>query len=119
MREMVGPGIGLATYGGAMFLFPPIPIHDIWLDPRLDFVDTMEERVLAAACMHSSCPHVALLSAYPPSAGWRRMAKRFKKRLVHIPLAQFSAATVQQLRMVHVLNGRQVRSFAQHFIRRA
>lgn len=119
MQELVGPGIGLSTYGGAMFIFPPIPIPDIWFDRRLDFCDTMEERVLAAACLHSDCPHVALLSAYPPSVGWRRLAKRFKKRLVHVPLAQFSAATVQQLRMVHVLNGRHVRSFAQHFIRKA
>lgn len=119
MEDMVGPGIGLSTYGGAMFLYPPVPIMDIWLDPRLDFVDTMEERVLAAACLHSKSQHVALLSAYPPSMGWRRLAKRFKRRLVHVPLAQFSAATVQQLRMVHVLNGKQIRSFAQHFIRKA
>ena len=119
MQEMVGPGIGLATYGGALFIFPPIAIPDVWHDPRLDFTDTMEERILAAACMHSRCPHVALLSAYPPSVGWRRLAKRFKKRLVHVPLAQFSAATVQQLRMVHVLNGRHIRGYAQHFIRKA
>ena len=119
MKELVGPGIGLATYGGAMFLFPPRPIADVWRDPRLDFVDTMEERILAAACMHSQSPHVALLSASPPGLGWKRMAKRFKRRLVHVPLAQFSAATVQQLRMVHVLNGKQIRSFAQHFIRKA
>ena len=119
MQEMVGPGIGLSTYGGAMFIFPPIPIADVWHDPRLDFTDTMEERILAAACLHSSCPQVALLSAYPPSAGWRRLAKRFKKRLVHVPLSQFSAATVQQLRMVHVLNGRHIRGYAQHFIRKA
>lgn len=119
MQELVGPGIGLATYGGAMFLFPPVPIPDIWADPRLDFADTMEERVLAAGCLHSQCANVALLSGLPPSAGWRRLAKRFKKRLVHIPLSQFSGATVQQLRMVHVLNGRHVRGYAQRFIRRA
>ncbi len=119
MKEMVGPGIGLSTYGGAMFIFPPVAIPDIWNDPRLDFVDTMEERIVAASCLHSSCPHVALLSAYPPSVGMRRLAKRYKKRLVHVPLSQFSAATVQQLRMVHVLNGRHIRGFAQHFIRKA
>ena len=119
MQEMVGPGIGLATYGGAMFLFPPVPIPDIWADPRLDFADTLEERTLAAACLHSRGQHVALLSLYPPSIGWRRLAKRFRRRLVHVPLAQFSSATVQQLRMVHVLNGHQIRSFAQHFIRKA
>ncbi len=119
LSEMVGPGIGLATYGGALFLFPPLAIPDIWVDPRLDFVDTMEERILAAACLHSECPHVALLTAYPPSAGWRRLAKRFKKRWVHIPLSHVSSATVQQLRMVHVLNGHHVRSYASHFIRKA
>jgi hypothetical protein len=38
---------------------------------------------------------------------------------VHLPLNQFSDATVQQLRMVHVLNGREVRSYAAEFIRKA
>ncbi|MCA9214275.1 MAG: hypothetical protein KDB27_14485, partial [Planctomycetales bacterium] len=106
--EMVGPGIALATYGGAMFLFPPRPIPDIWNDPRLDFTETLEERLLAAACLHSESPHVALMSQLPPGAGWRRLAKKYKKKWVHIPLGQFSDSTIQQLRMVHVLNGRQV-----------
>ena len=118
-REMVGPGIGMATYGGAMFLFPPRPIPDIWRDRRLDFVETLEERLLAAACLHSNERHIALLSALPPGAGWRRLAKKYHKRLVHVPLGRFSQSTVQQLRLVHVLNGQQVRSYAAHFIRKA
>ncbi len=117
-KEMIGPGIGLATYGGAMFLFPPVAIPDIWHDPRLHFAETLEERLLAAACMYSRHPQIALLSMYPPGAGWRRLAQRFKKRWVHVPLGQFSDSTVQQLRMAHVLNGKQVRSFAAHFIRK-
>jgi hypothetical protein len=117
--EMVGPGICVATYGGALFLFPPIAIPDIWHDPRLDFTETLEERILAAACLHSRQPHIALLSGLPPGAGWRRLAKRFHKKLVHLPLAQFSDSTIGQLRMVHVLNGKQVRSYAAQFIRRA
>ena len=62
-EELVGPGIGMGRYGGAMFLFPPVQIYDIWTDPRLDFTETLEERLLAAACLHSECPHVALTSA--------------------------------------------------------
>jgi hypothetical protein len=116
--EMVGPGIGLATYGGAMFLYPPISVKDIWLDPLLDFAETMEERLLSAACIYSRSSQIALLSALPPGAGWRRLARRFRKKWIHVPLAQFSDSTVQQLRMVHVLNGRQVRSYAAHFIRK-
>ncbi|QDT46883.1 hypothetical protein Pan258_09080 [Symmachiella dynata] len=118
-KEMVGPGIGMATYGGAMFLFPPRPVPDIWMDPRLDFTETLEERLVAAACLHSNERHIALLSPLPPGPGWRRLAKKFRKRLVHVPLGRFSQSTVQQLRLVHVLNGQQVRSYASHFIRKA
>jgi hypothetical protein len=118
-KEMIGPGIGLATYGGAVFLFPPRPIPDIWTDRRLNFADTLEERVLAAGCLHSQHRHVALLSYAPPGAGWRRMARRMGKKLVHVPLHHFSQETVQQLRLVHVLNGKQVRSYAADFIRKA
>jgi hypothetical protein len=118
-QELVGPGIGLSTYGGALFLFPPIMIPDIWNDPRLDFTETLEERLLAAGCLHTSCPHVVLLSSLPPGPGWRRLAKRFGRTLVHLPLGQFGESTIQQLRLVHVLNGKQVRSYAADFIRRA
>ena len=116
--EIIGPGIGLARYGGAMFLFPPRPVPEIWTDPRLDFVDTLEERLLAAACLHAEEKHIAVLSEAPPGAGWRRLAKRFGKKLVHVPLGRFSQETIQQLRTVHVLNGQEVRSFAAHFIRK-
>lgn len=118
-NEMVGPGIALANYGGAMFLFPPRPIADVWNDRALDFTNTLEERLLAGACKHAQSPHVVLLSAAPPGAGWRRLAKQYKKKLVHVPLGQFSDSTIQQLRNVHVLNGKEVRSYAAHFIRKA
>ncbi len=116
--EMIGPGIALATYGGAMFLFPPIHIDDIWDDRRIDFASTLEERLIAAACLHSRAPQVALLSALPPGGAWRRLARHFKKHLIHVPLGSFSDEQVQQLRMVHVLNGRDVRSYADDFIRK-
>jgi hypothetical protein len=118
-QELVGPGIALASYGGALFLFPPVHIPDIWRDPELDFTETLEERLLAAACRYSSCPHIALVSSGPPGAGWRQLAQRYGKKWVHLPLGQFSQELVQQLRMVHVLNGHQVRSYAAEFIRKA
>ncbi|MBM3968517.1 MAG: hypothetical protein FJ302_01435 [Planctomycetes bacterium] len=118
-REMVGPGIGAASYGGAMFLFPPRPISEVWSDPQFDFTDTMEERLLAAACVYSECRHIAVLSESPPGPGWRRLAKKHRKKLIHVPLGRFSQETIQQLRIVHVLNGKQVRSYAAHFIRKS
>jgi hypothetical protein len=117
-QEMIGPGIALSTYGGAMFLYPPLWIADIWGDPRLDYTETLEERLIAAACLYSRSRQIALLSTLPPGAGWRRLARRHKKQLIHVPLSSFSDEQVQQLRMVHVLNGQEVRSYAEAFIRR-
>jgi hypothetical protein len=117
-EEMVGPGIGLGIYGGAMFLFPPTAIVDVWTDPRLDYTETLEERLIAAACLHSRGREIALLSSLPPGGGWRRLARRHKKQLIHVRLGSFSDEQVQQLRMVHVLNGSEVRSYAEEFIRR-
>ena len=118
-KEPVGPGICQATYGGALFLFPPRPIPDIWNDPRLEFATTLEERILGAACLHSECPHIALVSPGVPGPAWRFLARRYKKSWIHVPLSRFSDQTVQQLRIVHVLNGKDVRSYAADFIRRA
>jgi hypothetical protein len=118
-KELVGPGIAQSTYGGALFLFPPVAIPDVWRDPELDFCETLEERLLAAACRYSACPHIALLSPAPPGAGWRKLAQRYRKKWVHLPLGHFSDATIQQLRIVHVLNGKEVRSYAAEFIRKA
>jgi len=118
-KELVGPGIGLATYGGALFLFPPRPITDVWTDRRLQFADTLEERLLAAGCLHSQHRHVAVLSEAPPGPAWREIARRFGKKLLHVPLSQFSQETISRLRLVHVLNGAQVRSYAADFIRRS
>jgi len=118
-HEPVGPGICLATYGGAMFLFPPVVIPDIWEDPRLDYLMTLEERLLAAACLHSQQRRIALLSPQPPGQAWKQLAASYNKSWIHIPLSQFGDSSIQQLRMVHVLNGKQVRSYAADFIRRA
>lgn len=116
LDNMVGPGIGQATYGGAMFLYPPMLIPEIWQDRAFDFATTLEERLLAAACTYSRQRHIALLAPGPPGAAWRRLARRFGKRWVHLPLSRFSQSTVEKLRIFHVLNGKQVRSYAARFI---
>jgi hypothetical protein len=115
-NNLVGPGIGESLYGGAMFLFPPRPIPDIWTDSRLKFAVTLEERLLAGALLHSQERHVAVVSPVRPLAKWRLLARRFRKQLIPIPLSRFSVQTVDRLRRFHVLNGHEVRSYAAKFI---
>jgi hypothetical protein len=117
LEHMIGPGIAQSKYGGALFLYPPRPIPDIWTDPRLDGTSTPEERLIAAAAMHSQESHIALVSPIPPLARWRRITRRFNRRLLPIPLSRFSAQTIDRLRCFHVLNGHEVRSYATRFIR--
>jgi hypothetical protein len=117
MKNLVGPGVAQAQYGGAMFLFPPRPIPDIWTDPRLEFADTLEDRLLAAAFMHSRDRHVAVVSARPPAGSWRRLARRYGRKIVHLPLKRFGGQLLERIRTFHVLNGRQVRSYAADYIR--
>jgi hypothetical protein len=117
LEHMIGPGIAQSKYGGALFLYPPRPIPDIWTDPRLAGSFTLEERLIAGAAMHSQESHIALVSPIPPLARWRQIARRFDRRLLPIPLSRFSAQTIDRLRCFHVLNGHEVRSYAARFIR--
>lgn len=116
-REMVGPGIGKARYGGVMFLYPPRMIPDVWSDPRLPVMGSLEERLLAAAVLHSQEPHVAVVCPGALRLSWRQLARARGKKLIHLPLARFSGRMLDRLRTVHVLNGKEIRSFAAHFIR--
>jgi hypothetical protein len=117
LENMIGPGIGQSTYGGCFLLFPPRAIPNVWEDPRFAFTKTLEERLLAGALFHSAEPHVTLVSPGAPLLRWRQIARRFRKKIIHIPLNRFSLQTIQRLRRFHVLNGKQVRSYAAQFIR--
>jgi hypothetical protein len=117
LENLIGPGIGQSTYGGCFLLYPPRPIPNVWEDPRFDFARTLEERLLAGAFFHSSEQRITLVSPGPPLLRWRRIARRYRKKILHIPLRRFSLQTLQRLRRFHVLNGKHVRSFAAQFIR--
>lgn len=116
MDNMIGPGIGQATYGGCMMIFPPRPIINIWEDPRLLMSETLEEKLLEAAFLHSKEKHITVVSPGATKASWRLMARKYKKRIIHIPLKRFSGQTIEKVRQFHVLNGKHIRSFATRFI---
>ncbi len=116
-EKFVGPGIAQCTYGGCMFIYPPRYIPDIWIDRRFQQYRKLEDRLLAGSFFHSQEKHVTVVSPKPPTQGWRWLAKRYKKKIVHIPLSRFSKQMVDRLRVFHVLNGKQVRSYAAKYIR--
>ena len=97
-------------------IYPPRPILDIWQDPRIHFSNTLEERLLEAAFFHSKEKHVTVVAPCAPRLNWRRLANKYNKKIIHIPLKRFSNQTIEKVRRFHVLNGKNIRSYAQRFI---
>jgi hypothetical protein len=113
---LVGPGIARCRYGGLSLLFPPRPVPDIFdLTSDDDFPD-LASRLTCGALLFSAEKTVAYVASGRPSAYLRGLASRLKKRLVWIPLASFSNETIRKLRKFHILNGKEVRSWATRFI---
>lgn len=116
-QDLIGPGIGRAKYGGAMFLFPPIHLADIFLDPKFRHARNAMEHLVAAAVYYSRSQYIAYVSHQKPSLWMKREASRANKHLIFIPLASFGQSTLRKLRTFHVLNGHHIRSYARDYIR--
>ena len=116
MNDMVGPGVGRANYGGCMMIYPPRPIPDIWIDPRINIGKALEEKLLEAAFFHSREKHITVVAPSLPKLKWRSLARKYHKSIIHLPIKKFSNQTIEKVRRFHVLNGKEIRSFAQHYI---
>jgi hypothetical protein len=115
-EDLIGPGIARCTYGGISLLFPPRSIPNIFdLTSEMEHLDCAG-RLTFGALMFSREKAVAYISAKAPDLKMRTMASQFKKHLVWIPLSTFSTETLNRLRRFHVLNGKEVRSWAARFI---
>ena len=114
--DIIGPGISRAFYGGALFIFPPIAIPDIWTNKRFDYSKPLL-RITASGIHYSASKYIAYVAHQRPTLEMRNIAKRANKHLIYIPISNFSTYTIRKLRKFHVLQGHQVRSYAQKYIR--
>jgi len=117
-RDPVGPGILRSRYGGLALLFPPRHVPDVYSmpDPPLGARGALETLV-AGACLFAREKAVAFASWDPPGLQLQGIAAAAGKRLVHVPLSGFPSGTIERLRTFHVLNGKDVRGWADRFIR--
>lgn len=115
--DWVGPGISRAFYGGALFIFPPIIIPDIWKSKLFQNHENPVHLLVAAASYYSQSKYIAYVSANRPSLAERSIAQRENRHLIYLPISHFSAYTLRKLRKFHVLAGHEIRSFARKYIR--
>ena len=113
---IVGPGISRCHYGGFMLTYPPMRVYDIWEDPLFDFARNKPERLLIAAIDYSLEKYIVYIAKKPPSSLAKRFAAHQGKKVLYLPLGQFSPALLKKVQTFHVLEGHHVRLYAHKYI---
>ncbi len=113
---VVGPGISRCHYGGFMLTYPPMRVLDIWEDPLYDIARNKPERLLLAAVDYSLERYIVYIAKTPPSGLAKNFAARQDKKIIYLPLGQFSPLFLKKIQTFHVLEGHHVRLYAHHYI---
>jgi hypothetical protein len=115
--EVVGPGISRCEYGGFVLSFPPYRMVDIWSDRFFDVARTKAERLLLAGIDYSEERLVAYIAAKPPRSYWHTFAHHQGRKIIYLPLGQFSPVLLTKIRFFHVLESPDLRQAAHLYVR--
>ncbi|MFP4163218.1 MAG: hypothetical protein ACLFQB_04715 [Chitinispirillaceae bacterium] len=115
-QNLIGPGIARCTYGGLSLLYPPRSIPSAFEVAKGMNLPNYSSQLTYGAMLFSREKAVAYVASKAPGIKLRTLASRLGKHLVWIPLSNFSNETLAKLRKFHVLNGKEVRSWATRFI---
>lgn len=114
--KIVGPGISRCEYGGFMLSYPPLRLYDIWRDPSYFMARSKPETLLLAALDYSIEKFVVYCAKKPPRTFFKTVAARLGKKIVYVPIGQFSRITIDKLRAMHILSAKCVRDNAKDYI---
>jgi hypothetical protein len=115
-ENIVGPGICRCEYGGFLLAYPPRRMLDVWHDPDYCMAATGAEVLLMAALDYSPEKHVVYVAAKPPRSIFKQMAARLDRKIIYIPLGSLSPHKLRQLRILHILSGKDKRAIAKEYI---
>jgi len=115
-ENVVGPGICRCEYGGFLLAYPPRRMLDVWHDPDYQGLASKAEVLLMAALDYSLEKHVVYVAARPPRSIFRQLAARVGRKIVYIPLGSLSPLKLKQLRILHILAGKDKREIAKDYI---
>ena len=116
LQQVVGPGIMRATYGGFMLTYPPGRLYDVWQDSDYRMARTKPEVLLMAAVDYSVDKLVVHVGPHPPASRIRDYASARGRKIVHLPLGSLSPVSIQKVRVVHILAGRDKREIAKDYV---
>jgi len=96
--------------------YPPRRMRDVWVDSDYTIYRSKAEVLVAAAIDYSLQPLIVYVGAKPPRSALKSFARCFGKKIIYIPFGQLSPATLNKLRVFHVLDGFHKRSIADEYI---
>lgn len=114
--DIIGPGIARCTYGGLSLLFPPRHIPNVFDLPETAAMKKSSYKLAYGALLFTNERSIAYVADAKPDVFLRQLASKMRKHIIWIPLGSFSSETIRKLRTFHILNGKQVRSWASRFI---
>ncbi|OGP50290.1 MAG: hypothetical protein A2Y79_00940 [Deltaproteobacteria bacterium RBG_13_43_22] len=116
-EDVVGPGISRCEYGGFVLSYPPYRMVDIWKDRFFNPARSKAERLLLAGIDYSEERLVAYIAVKPPRSYCHTFAHNQGRKIIYLPLGQFSPVLLTQIRFFHVLESPELRKGAHHYIR--
>jgi hypothetical protein len=115
--EVIGPGISRCEYGGFVLSYPPYRMADIWKDRFFNMARSKAERLLLAGIDYSEERLVAYIAAKPPRSYCHTFAHTQGRKIVYLPLGQFSPVLLTKIRFFHVLENPDLRQVAHLYVR--
>lgn len=115
-EDLIGPGISRCEYGGFLMSFPPGRIFDVWSDPDYAFLQKKSEKLLVAGIEYSLEKYIVFVSPKPPASKIVSWAKKIGREVIYVPLGAFSRATINKVRIFHILAGHDTRDHAGDYI---
>jgi hypothetical protein len=88
----------------------------VWEDPYFDFALSKPERLLLAGLSYAQERIVVYVAQKPPRSRMRSIATLLDKKIQYIPIGQLSPLTLKKIRVLHVLDGHSVRTYAGEYI---
>mgnify|MGYP006278253525 CR=1 FL=1 len=116
---LIGPGISHVEVGGLLSIFPPIylpPVFQDYNDYNYQDTNNKAERLLKAGILYSREKYIVYVAEKPPRKYFHSLAGVKHRKIIYIPLDNFSHESLKTIKHIHILAGRDKRKIAHKYI---
>ncbi|MFX1259730.1 MAG: hypothetical protein ACFFAN_17900, partial [Promethearchaeota archaeon] len=116
---LIGPGISHVEIGGLLSIFPPPRLKQVFRSYMdYEYKDTKDkaERLLKAGILYSKERYIVYIANKPPRKYFYSLAGVKHRKIIYIPLDNFSQESLKTIKHIHILAGKDKRKLAHNYI---